>query len=107
MSPTGVSVVLMTAPDEEKAAVMARTLVEEGLIACANLVPGVRSLYRWEGKVCDEREVLVVMKCDATRFEALRARVVSLHPYSVPEVLQLDVAAGHQPYLDWVLGAPP
>lgn len=100
---SGVSVVLMTAPDEEKAASIARTLVEEGLIACANLVPQIRSIYRWEGRVCDDREVLMVMKCARERFDALRARIVSLHAYDVPEVLQLDVAAGHQPYLDWVL----
>lgn len=101
---TAVSVVLMTAPNEENAAAIARTLVEEGLIACANLVPQVRSIYRWEGAVCDEREVLVVMKT-AADFEQLRARVVSLHPYSVPEVIKLEVGAGHTPYLEWVLSA--
>lgn len=102
---TGVAVVLMTAPDEVSAASMARTLVEEGLIACANLVPQVRSIYRWEGKVCDEREVLVVMKAPSARYEDLQARILSLHPHSVPEVLRLDVAAGSSPYLRWVLSA--
>lgn len=99
-----VAVVLMTAPDEEKAAAIARALVEEKLIACANLVPQVRSIYRWEGQLCDEREVLVVMKT-AADFERLRARVVSLHPYSVPELIKLEVVAGHTPWLDWVAGA--
>ncbi len=98
---TDVAVVLMTAPDEEAAARIARALLEEGLIACANLVPGVRSLYLWEGALNDEREVLVVMK-SAADFEALRARVVTLHPYKVPELLKLNVSAGHAPYLDWV-----
>lgn len=101
---SGVAVVLMTAPSEEVAASIARTLLDDGLIACANLVPQVRSLYRWEGELCDEREVLVVMKAPTARFEALRARALSLHPAQVPEVIQLEVAAGHQPYLDWVLG---
>jgi periplasmic divalent cation tolerance protein len=95
----------MTAPDEEKAASLARTLVDEGLIACANLVPQVRSIYRWEGKVCDEREVLVVMKAPTAHYDALQARILSLHPYSVPEVLRLDVAAGAPAYLQWVLSA--
>lgn len=104
---SGVAVVLVTAPDEEKAAAIARTLVEEQLIACANLVPRVRSIYRWQGQVHDEAEVLMVMKTRAERFEALRARVQALHPYSVPEVLRLDVGAGHQPYLDWVLAEVP
>jgi periplasmic divalent cation tolerance protein len=100
---SGVAVVLMTAPSEEVAATIARSLVEEGLIACANLVPQVRSLYRWEGKVCDEREVLVVMKLAAERYPALEARISALHPYTVPEVLRLDVTAGFPPYLGWLL----
>lgn len=100
---TGVAVVLMTAPSEEVAASIGRTLVEEGLIACANLVPQVRSLYRWEGKLCDEREVLVVMKAAGEKYAALEARIRALHPYTVPEVLRLDVAAGYPPYLAWVL----
>ncbi len=104
---TEVAVVLVTAPDEEKAASLARALVEERLIACANLVPRVRSIYRWQGAVHDEAEVLLVMKTRAARFEALCARVKALHPYSVPEVLRVDVGAGHQPYLDWVLGEVP
>ncbi len=99
-----VCVVLVTAPSMEKAAALARALLEESLIACANLVPGVRSLYRWKGELCDEGEVLIVMKTRAERFDELAARVKALHVYEVPEILQLDVAAGHRPYLDWVLG---
>jgi periplasmic divalent cation tolerance protein len=97
-------VVLVTAPSVEVAASIGRTLVDEGLIACANLVPGVRSIYRWQGKVCDEAEVLLVLKARSEGFEAVRARVVALHPYEVPEVVKLDVAEGHAPYLAWVLG---
>ena len=100
---TGVAVVLVTAPDEEKAASIARTLVEEGLIACANLVPRVRSIYRFEGKVCDEAEVLLVMKAAVAKNPALQARILALHPYSVPEVLRLDVAEGSPAYIGWVL----
>ena len=97
-----VSVVLMTAPSAEKAAEIARTLVEERLIACANIVPGVRSIYAWEGKLCDEAEVLVVMKSTGAVFERLERRIRALHPYEVPEVLQLEVTAGSKPYRDWV-----
>lgn len=104
---TGVAVVLVTAPDEEKAAALARTLVEERLIACANLVPKVRSIYRWQGAVHDEAEVLLVMKTRAERFPALAARVKALHPYTVPEVLQLPVGAGADAYLRWVLDEVP
>lgn len=100
-----VCVVLVTAPSMEKGAELARTLVDESLIACANLVPGVRSIYRWKGELNDDTEVLVVMKTRADRFAAVEARIRSLHVYEVPEILQLDVKAGHQPYLDWVMGS--
>lgn len=103
---TDVRVVLVACPTAETAAAIARTLVEEGHAACGNIVPGVRSIYRWEGQVQDEPEVLLVLKATAARFEALRARVVALHPYQVPEVLSLAVDAGHAPYLAWVAGAP-
>ena len=99
-----ISVVLMTAPDEAVAEKIAHALLDERLIACANLLPGVRSLYTWEGKRCDEREVLVVMKT-AADFEALRARVCALHPYAVPELLKLSVPEAHRPYVDWVLSS--
>ena len=94
--------VLVVAPSTEKAAELAHTLVEEKLAACVNLVPGLRSIYRWEGAVQDEAEVLMVVKTASDKYEALQQRVLALHPYSVPEVLKLEVAAGHLPYLDWV-----
>jgi periplasmic divalent cation tolerance protein len=99
---TDTIVVLVTAPSADKAAEIARTLVEEQLAACGNILPGLRSIYRWEGKVQDEPEALLILKTRANLFEALRARVVALHPYEVPEVLRLDVAAGHLPYLQWI-----
>lgn len=99
---TDVLVVLVTSPTPERAAELARTLVEERLAACGNVVPGVRSIYRWEGKVEDEQEVLLVLKTTRARLEALRARVLALHPYQVPEVLALSVEAGSAAYLEWV-----
>ncbi len=100
---TEVGVVVMSAPDEARAAELARTLVEERLIACANVIPRVRSIYRWQGSIADEGEVLVVMKIDRAQFERVRERIVQLHPYQVPEVLCFEVSAGHPPYLQWVL----
>lgn len=94
---------LSTAPSAEVAERLARTLLDEGLITCANLVPQVRSLYRWKGEVCDETEVLLVLKLPSAGFAALEARYPALHPYEVPELLRLDVTDGHRPYLDWVL----
>lgn len=95
-------VVLMTAPSVEVAAGIARAVVDEGLAACANLVPGVRSIYRWEGRLCDEPEALCVLKTRADRFEPLRARIVALHPYSVAEVIALPITQGSEPYLRWI-----
>jgi periplasmic divalent cation tolerance protein len=95
-------VVLVTCPSAEKAAEIARALVEERLAACGNVVPGIRSIYRWEGKVHDDGEALLVLKTARGRFDELRRRVETLHPYQVPEVIALLVEAGHASYLDWI-----
>lgn len=94
-------VVYVTAPTAEAPA-LARALVERGLAACVNLVPGVRSIYRWQGEVHDDPEVLLIAKTTQGGFEALREAVVALHPYDVPEVIALPVVVGHRPYLDWI-----
>lgn len=95
-------VAFVTTPNAEKAAEIARALVEEGLAACGNVVPQLRSIYRWQGKVFDEPEALLILKTQRSRFEALRARVVALHPYECPEVIALPVEEGHAPYLAWI-----
>ncbi len=101
---TDALVVLVTTPDAGKAAEIARALVEERLAACGNVVAGLRSIYRWEGKVQDDAEALLVLKTTRGRFEALRERVLALHPYAVPEVIALAVEAGSAPYLEWISG---
>jgi len=100
-----VHVVLVTAPDSKVAAELARRLVEEGLAACVNLVPGVRSIYRWQGALQEDAEILLIAKTRAALVDALAARVRALHPYELPEVIALAVAAGSEPYLDWVRSA--
>ena len=97
-------VALATAPDVEVAARIAHALVDERLAACANLVPQVRSIYRWQGRVEDDTEVLMVIKTRADRVAALADRLRALHPYEVPELLVLPVVGGLAPYLAW-LGA--
>ena len=101
-SASPVRVAFSTAPDAETAARIARALVEERLAACVNLVPAVRSIYRWQGVVEDQTEVLLVIKTSAERVGPLAERLRALHPYEVPELLALPVAAGLGPYLDWV-----
>jgi periplasmic divalent cation tolerance protein len=94
--------ILCTCPDGESAARIARVLVEEHLAACVNRVPGLTSVYRWQGEIHEDSEVLLLIKTRSELFESLRARLVALHPYDVPEVIALDIAAGHAPYLDWL-----
>jgi periplasmic divalent cation tolerance protein len=98
----GAVVVLVTAPSAEVAERIGRALVEERLAACANVVAGVTSIFRWKGAIEQESEVLVILKTTAAGVEPLRRRVVELHPYEVPEVVALAVESGHGPYLDWV-----
>jgi periplasmic divalent cation tolerance protein len=100
---TPVRVVLCTVPSEDVGVALARQLVDEQLVACVNIVPGVRSIYRYRGKVEDDRELLLLMKTSEDRLDALIPRVRELHPYEVCEVLALEVMAGSQAYLDWVL----
>ncbi len=102
MAATEAIVVLVTAPTPERAAEIARALVQERLAACGNVVPGLRSIYRWEGKVQEDEEALLVLKTVRARFEALRERVLALHPYEVPEVIALPIQAGHDAYLRWL-----
>lgn len=102
---TDAVVVLVTAPSADVAAAIARAVVEERLAACGNVLPGVRSIYRWEGKVQDEPEVLLLLKTQRKRFPELRDRILALHPYEVPEVLALPVEAGSDAYLDWIAQA--
>lgn len=99
---TDVVTILCTLPADERAAALARALLEERLVACVNLLPGVRSLYRWQGAVHDDAETLALLKTTRDRVEALRARLVALHPYEVPEFLVLPVESGLEAYLLWV-----
>lgn len=94
--------VFVTCPDAEVAARLARALVEERLAACGNVVPGLRSIYRWQGEVHDEAEVLLLLKTTPAAFAALRDRVQALHAYDVPEIVAVDVAAGLPAYLAWI-----
>ena len=97
-----VLVVFCTCPDEASAARIAHALVEERLAACVNRVPGLRSTYRWKDAVHEDSEVLLVIKTGEDRFEALRERVVALHPHELPELIAVKVAAGLAPYLRWI-----
>lgn len=99
-----VMVVWVTAPDNGVAEKIAKTLVDESLAACVNIMPAIRSIYRWEDKVQDEPEVMLMAKSTADRFDALAARVKALHPYSTPEIIAAPIVQGDPAYLRWVRG---
>ncbi|MCH7493238.1 divalent-cation tolerance protein CutA [bacterium] len=97
-----VVVVLCTFPEGEGAGVAARALVERGLAACVNILPGATSVYRWKGEVEEAAESLLLIKSTPERLPALTAALAKLHPYDVPEIIALPVAGGSPAYLDWV-----
>ena len=91
-----------TCPDAATAEQIARALVAERLAACVNQLPGVRSIYMWQGQAQTDQEVLLLIKTDESRFPALSERLNELHPYELPELIAIPVAVGSGPYLDWV-----
>jgi len=99
---SGRIVVLSTVGGADEAERIAERLVEQGLAACVNVLPDAISIYRWKGRVERDEERLLLIKTRAERFEALREAILSLHPYEVPEIVALPIAAGHEPYLAWL-----
>lgn len=95
-------IVLVTGPDETTLASIADRVVAEGLAACVNVVPEVRSVYRWHEEIETEREALAIIKTTRAAVAGLQRRVLELHPYDVPEFIVLPVESGNPSYLEWV-----
>ena len=95
-------IVLVTVPPDGTGETLAHALVERRLAACVNRVPGIRSVYRWEGAVESEREELLIVKTGTALLDRLEETIRDLHPYEVPEMLVLPVRGGSAPYLDWL-----
>jgi periplasmic divalent cation tolerance protein len=104
MAHTDAIVVLTTVSNEDEGVKLVRALLDRRLIACGTLLPGARSIYRWQGKVADEREALLLLKTRSARVEALQDAFKELHPYKVPELLVLSVDTGLEKYLEWING---
>ncbi len=102
MADDEVLVVLTNLPDQDSARRLAMALVESRVAACVNVLPGCRSVYRWQGAVESADEVPVLMKTTRGRYEALERQLRAHHPYELPEIIALPVAAGLDAYLDWV-----
>lgn len=98
-------IVLTTAADPEEAGRLARELVDQRLAACATIIPQVRSIYRWEGKIEDSAETLLLIKTTAEQIATLQARLLALHSYQTPEFLVIPVESGSPFYLEWLLAS--
>lgn len=94
--------VLCTCPDADSAASVARALVSERLAACVSRIPGLTSVYEWQGHIEEDTETLLLIKTTSERFAALRERVIALHPYAVPELIAVDIRDGLPAYLEWL-----
>ena len=103
-TPPNESIVLLfcTCPDADVAQRIAHALVGERLAACVNIVPGLRSIYRWKGVIQDDNECLLLIKTRESRVVELTESIRSLHPHELPEVIAVPVVAGLAPYLDWI-----
>ncbi len=98
----GEILILSTAGTMELAEKIARALVEEGDAACVNILPGIRSIYRWQGEICDDSEFLMLIKTVEERYEGVQKAIRRLHSYSTPEIIALPVTAGDPDYLKWL-----
>ncbi|MCX7945076.1 MAG: divalent-cation tolerance protein CutA [Deltaproteobacteria bacterium] len=101
MSEKGI-VVFVTTPSHSVAADIAKTIVSERLAACVNIIPNIRSIFFWDNKVQDEQETLMIIKTSKDLFEPLKKRVIMTHPYSVPEIISIEIQDGHKEYLQWI-----
>ena len=95
-------IILSACPDLETAEVIANTLVDEELAACVNIIPGVRSVYIWEGQRTASQEHLLLIKAMAADYEAIEEIILDLHPYELPEIIAVSISAGLPDYLDWL-----
>lgn len=96
-------VIYCTVPNEFNANLIATTLVEENLAACVNILPSVTSVYKWEGIVQNDNEMLMIIKTQEDKFDALEAKIKQLHEYSVPEIIAVPIVKGSEDYQNWIV----
>ncbi|MBI4620329.1 MAG: divalent-cation tolerance protein CutA [Desulfobacterales bacterium] len=102
MNETRYIIIFITASSGEEAVKIGKTLVEDKLAACANIVPEIRSIFNWRGKICDENEVLLIAKSKESLFQQIKERVIELHSYDVPEIIAITIHSGSEDYLSWI-----
>jgi len=94
--------VICTCPDKNSASSIAENIVAQRLAACVNILPGIQSIYQWQGNVESAQEYLMLIKSHRDKFSALQNSIVSMHPYEVPEIIALDISQGFPEYLNWL-----
>lgn len=94
--------VLITAPDKDSAHQIAEMLVSHNLAACVNIVPGITSFYRWQGKIQNDDELLLIVKTRTDEFDRLSRTVAAMHPYDLPEIIAINITDGLRGYLKWI-----
>ncbi len=102
MADKNIKIVLVTVPNETIALAIAHRLVEKQLAACVNILSGVRSVYRWQGAIESSMELMLMIKATSDYFPLIETEISTLHPYSVPEIIALDVSQGSEKYCAWV-----
>ena len=95
-------IVYCTVPNEFNANLIATTIVDENLAACVNIVPAITSIYKWDGKVQNDNELLLIIKTQESMFESLEKRIKEFHEYSIPEIIAIPIVKGNKEYLDWI-----
>jgi periplasmic divalent cation tolerance protein len=96
------TVIFITTSSLDEAEKIGRALVEEKLVACSNIISPIRSIYRWQGKICDDKEALIILKTKKKLFKQIEKRVKALHSYDVPEVISMPIIEGSNEYLSWL-----
>jgi len=99
--------IITTAPNDATSEKIANTLVESGLATCVNILPGMRSIYKWQGKLESGHEQLLLIKACSSHYPAIETQIESLHPYELPEIIAVSIDVGLPAYLDWVVGRVP
>ncbi|HEC12999.1 MAG TPA: divalent-cation tolerance protein CutA [Acidiferrobacteraceae bacterium] len=102
MTDTGSQIVITTAPNQASARKLGDTLVEEGLAACVNVLSGVESIYRWQGKINRDSEHILLIKSSQQKYSQIQQRILDLHPYELPEIIAVPIIEGLPAYLDWL-----
>jgi periplasmic divalent cation tolerance protein len=97
--------VLTTVGTEEQANLIAREIVARRQAACVNILPGIRSIYRWKGKICKDGELMLIIKTLESELEGVEATIRELHSYELPEILSFNVSHGERGFLDWIAGS--